>query len=181
MIRLIDVFNKNGKILTKDATILKDNVALVSGVKLNNPTPGTTITLNDEKTQEDFIGLLKSIKENEFDLVTEIILTEQKTFKLVYEDRITIKLGVTDDFDKKILLAKASIEKENQINPYSEGVLDLEIEPYAYFKSGEEEELTIAPEYVTDGEGNVVTDSEGHYVTHPSSTASDDNEQQEDE
>ena len=33
----------------------------------------------------------------------------------------------------------AALEKENEINAYSEGTLDLKTEPYVYFKSGSEE------------------------------------------
>ena len=33
----------------------------------------------------------------------------------------------------------AALEKENEINAYSEGTLDLKTEPYVYFKSGSDD------------------------------------------
>ena len=36
-------------------------------------------------------------------------------------------------------LLVAALEKENEINAYSEGTLDLKTEPYVYFKSGSED------------------------------------------
>ena len=57
-----------------------------------------------------------------------------------YDDRITIKLGTADNVVVKLKRAMAAIEKENQINSYEEGVLDLRTEPYAYFSPGEETE-----------------------------------------
>ena len=45
-----------------------------------------------------------------------------------------------------------SFLKENEINSYSEGVLDLRTEPYAYFSPGEEE--TTGQQKPTDKNGD---------------------------
>ena len=161
-----------GKVLDKDASMLRENVAIVSGVQLKDVAEGEVVSLGDEALNEDFMTILSTLKEASFDGVTEIKLTEDKEFKLIYEDRITIKLGSTENLALKLQRAKAAIDKENLINPYAEGVLDLKTEPYAFFKNGAEEEETLPSVYVTDEEGNAVTDENGELVTIPAESTS---------
>lgn len=154
----------SGKVLDRDAKMLRENVAVVSGVALKGAPQGQKISLDNETVTGDLITILSEIKKSKFNGVTEIILKDNE-FKLLYEDRITIKLGAMTNLDVKLQRAKAAIDKEDKINPYSEGVLDLKTEPYAYFKLGAEEEITLPQEYVTDEEGNAVTDENGEYLT----------------
>lgn len=157
--------DETGKVLDKNAAMLRENVAVVDGVKLKKSDEGEIVALENEKLTEDFITIVSTLKESKFNGVTEIILDASGEFKLLYEDRITIKLGATENLTAKLKRAKAAIDKENQINPYSVGVLDLKTEPYAYFKAGEEEEFTIAPQYVTDENGKLLTDENGDFMT----------------
>lgn len=159
------LIDDTGKVLDKDARMLRENVAVVSGAQPDNVTEGEVLSLGKEDVDEDFLTVLSTLQKSEFDGVNEIILTKDGEFKLIYEDRITIKLGSMENLDLKLQRAKVAIDKENQINPYSEGVLDLKTEPYAYFKAGAEEEESLPPEFVTDEEGNLVTDENGDYVT----------------
>lgn len=157
--------DETGKVLNKNASMLRENVAVVSGVQPKNIVEGEKISLGKEDINKDFSTVLSTLKSSDFKGVTEIVLTQKGEFELVYEDRITIKLGSMENLDLKLQRAKVAIDKENRINPYSEGVLDLKTEPYAYFKNGAEEEVTKSPLYVTDEDGNVVTDVNGELVT----------------
>lgn len=152
----------DGKVLDRDASMLRDNVAVVNGVKLKNVVEGEIIELNNAETTEKFIALLANIKDSGIDLITEINLVESGEYELRYDDRITIKLGSGDNAEKKLKLAVAALKQENEINPYAEGVLDLRTPPNAYFKSGEE--TTTEP--VTDAKGEtIVQTSEGESTT----------------
>ncbi len=162
-----------GKVLDTGATMLRENVAVVSGVKPKNVVKGEMISLGNEDVDDDFKIMLSTLKADNFRGVTEIVLTKDNEFKLIYEDRITIKLGSMNNLSVKLQRAKAAIDKENKINPYSEGVLDLKTEPYAFFKAGAEEEETIPSQFVTDEQGNVVTDANGDFVTKPSESMSE--------
>ncbi len=160
-----------GKILDNNATMLRENVAVVSGVSPKSATEGELVSLGNKDITSDFITIISALRENEFNGVTEIRF-EKNEFKVVYQDRIIIKMGAMENLEVKLQRAKAAIDKENQMNPYVEGVLDLGTEPNAYFKAGEEEDVTISPEYVTDAEGNVVTDKNGAFLTTAPNTTS---------
>ena len=71
----------------------------------------------------------------------------------------------------------AAIEKENEINSYSEGVLDLKTEPYAYFSPGEEETTGQQKPSDQKGENPSTTDVSGAETTENSEVGnSQDNE-----
>ena len=59
--------------------------------------------------------------------------------KIKYDDRITFAVGSLTNIETKLARGVAALEKENEINAYSEGTLDLKTEPYVYFKSGSED------------------------------------------
>lgn len=147
----------NGKVLDNDASMLRESVALVSGVSAKDVTEGETVVLSNESITEDFITLLKGINESGTTLLTGIDYTKSGEFELRYDDRITIKPGSVDNISVKLKRAMAAIEKENEINSYSEGVLDLKTEPYAYFSPGEEE--TEPPKTTRKDEDNVKGDT----------------------
>lgn len=133
------LLDETGKVLDKDSQMLREGVAVISGVSLKSAVEGEIISLKTEELTESFIITLRSIKKSGLNLLTKINISKNGEIELEYDERIAIKLGSTTNIDKKIERAKAALDKENEINPYSEGVLDLKTEPYAYFSAGREE------------------------------------------
>ncbi len=136
------LIDETGKVLDKNSTMLKEGVAVVKGVSPEKTDEGQIISLKTQDLTNTFITALQSIRNSDFKLVTEIILEKNGEVSMMYDDRIKVKLGSTANIDRKIERAKAAIDKENEINPYTEGVLDLKTEPYAYFSAGMEEKET---------------------------------------
>lgn len=152
--------NADGKVLDRNAAMLRDNVAVVTGAALKGAPEGERIIVGSEQETDDFVALLKSIAGSGIKNVTEINLTDTGEYELKYDGRITVKLGSIENIDIKLKRAVAALEKEDEINIYSEGVLDLKTEPYVYFDPGEDEEKkpdTTAP--VTDENGEPVQES----------------------
>ncbi|MBR6391650.1 MAG: hypothetical protein IKS12_00030, partial [Eubacterium sp.] len=52
---------------------------------------------------------------------------------IVYDSRITIKLGTLDNLENKIYSALTAIEKLNESNPQAEGVLTVTDNKQVYF------------------------------------------------
>ncbi len=165
--------DETGKVLNRNASMLRENVAVVTGASLKSALLGDKISINNEQTTDNFISILAGLKNSGLSDITEINLSSENEFKLIYQDRITIKLGTMQNIETKLQRAKVAIDKENKINPYSEGVLDLKTEPYAYFKTGADEAVTISPVFVTDENGEMVTNEAGEYVTVDSSSMSE--------
>ena len=132
------LLDETGKVLDKNASILKENVAVINNVKLKEYIEGEKVVLTDEKKTETLIKLFEAIKNADMQLLTEIDLKNVNDIKIKYDDRITFAVGSLTNIETKLARGVAALEKENEINAYSEGTLDLKTEPYVYFKSGSE-------------------------------------------
>ena len=152
------LLDETGKVLDKDSQMLREGVAIVKGVPFKTINEGEVVSLKNEELTESFITVLQSIKKSGLNLLTEINILKNGEVQLEYDERITIKLGSTVNIDKKIERAKVALDRENEINPYSEGVLDLKTEPYAYFSAGKEE-TTKKTEPETKNNGESTTSS----------------------
>lgn len=130
------LLDETGKVLDKNASILKENVAVINNVKLKEYIEGEKVVLTDEKKTETLIKLFEAIKNADMQLMTEIDLKNVNDIKIKYDDRITFAVGSLTNIETKLARGMAALEKENEINSYSEGTLDLKTEPYVYFKSG---------------------------------------------
>ena len=133
------LLDETGKVLDKNASILKENVAVINNVKLKEYVEGERVVLTDEKKTETLLKLFEAIKNVDMQLLTEIDLKNINDIKIKYDDRITFAVGSLTNIETKLARGVAALEKENEINAYSEGTLDLKTEPYVYFKAGEEE------------------------------------------
>lgn len=134
------LLDETGKVLDKNASILKENVAVVKGVKLSEYEEGARASFTNEKKTEALLELLEAIRKSGLELLTEINLKNINDIKIKYDDRITFEVGSLANIETKLARGVAALEKENEINSYSKGTLDLKTEPYVYFKSGNEEE-----------------------------------------
>lgn len=130
--------DENGKVLDRDADMIRDGVAIVGGVQLKGAPQGGTVKLNNDDVTNRFIELLGAVKQSGIQQLTGITYTKRGTFELKYDDRITVKIGSFTNLLHKLRLAKAAIEKENDINSYSVGTLDVSVEPYVYFSAGKD-------------------------------------------
>ncbi len=133
------LLDETGKVLDKNASILKENVAVINNVKLKEYIEGERVVLTDEKKTEDLIKLFEAIKNTNMQLLTEIDMKNINDIKIKYDDRITFAVGSLTNIETKLARGVAALEKENEINAYSEGTLDLKTEPYVYFKSGSDD------------------------------------------
>ncbi len=134
------LIDETGKVLDKNASILKENVAVIKGVKLKEYEEGAMVSFTDAKKTEILLELLGAIKKSGLELLTEIDLKNINDIKIKYDDRITFEVGSLTNIETKLARGVAALEKENEINSYSKGTLDLKTEPYVYFKSGQEED-----------------------------------------
>ncbi len=131
--------DETGKVLDNDASVLRENVAIVNNVKLKEKNEGERVVFTNEKKTETLITLLEALKKSGLELLTEIDLKNVNDIKIKYDDRITFEVGSLTNIETKLARGVAALEKENEINAYSKGTLDLKTEPYVYFKSGSEE------------------------------------------
>ncbi len=126
-----------GKVLSENASMLRDNVAVVSGLKLKSAKAGEIISLSDEKSTENLLQLLTAVKSSGIELLTDVSLDKDGNWILIYDDRITVKVPADEGLETELKRAVEILNTENERNPYTEGVLDLTMGDNGYFKPGE--------------------------------------------
>lgn len=133
------LLDETGKVLDKNASILKEGVAVINNVKLKECIEGEIVVFTNKNQNEAFVKLFDAVKKADVQLLTEVDLKDINNIKIRYDDRITFEVGSLVNIETKLARGFAALEKENEINPYAEGTLDLKTEPYVYFKSGSED------------------------------------------
>jgi cell division septal protein FtsQ len=153
------LINEKGKVLDDSADIINDGIPVVTGVEVVNFKKGEIITFKNKENGDILIELLKAVTKAGVDRLTEIDVTDTSEIFMKYDNRIKILVGSSVNLETKILRAASAIERENEINQYEIGVLDLRTEPRVYFKAGSDETTTQAATDVTEtGENNDSSD-----------------------
>lgn len=134
------LLGSSGRVLDSDAKMLKESVPLIDGVAVKGCTEGKVISLADSKKQEALLSLLDAIEQSGIKLLTDIKINDISNIKLIYDGRITVKVGDTSDILNKLKRAAASIEKENEMSLATVGVLNVKTAPNSYFSPGEDDE-----------------------------------------
>lgn len=148
------LIDPDGKVLSLSSAILKENVALISGITLDSPEEGSKITSKEASKCDALKAVLLGIKNSGIAGISGIDISNPDDIVLKYDFRISLKIGAASNAEKKLERAKAVLEKEDKINNKSIGTLDLRSEPYSYFRPGAE---TTEPE----SESAAVTENNG--------------------
>lgn len=122
----------NFKVLETSAKKKKNSVA-VNNVKIKSAVPGQTVELSSDKIQANLLELTKTISDLKLDKITAIYSTDINNNFMVYDSRITLKLGTLDNLENKIYSALTAIEKLNESNPQAEGTMTVTDNKQVYF------------------------------------------------
>lgn len=128
------VISTAGKVLEL-ADKMPKNCTQIKGVKLTQAEVGKNLTYADPSQQSVLQSLTASLSANGMTGVTAIDLTKTYRILVVYDNRITLNLGLASDMDKKFRFAK-SILDSGKIKSSEKGVLDLSTsadDDHAYF------------------------------------------------
>lgn len=87
--------------------------------------PGTQIKFKDENIGECLSKLASCVKANSFDEITAIYSKGLNDNYVVYDKRITFKLGSCSNLDDKIYQCLTACEKLNESNPNASGTMTI--------------------------------------------------------
>lgn len=136
------LLDKNGKVLEKDLEIIDENIILANLGEINSVEIGEIISLKEEKTFAKLSAVLTECENVGIREITSVDLSDIYNIKLVYQGRITLELGETDEnnLNSKLALGKAAIEKQNEENNLYRGTINLTVDGKGYWS--EEVETT---------------------------------------
>lgn len=118
------VMSTTGKILQKTRQPEKAGLCLVTGVQLESPTVGKTAKFSSEETKKPLILALNTFLENDIlEEIGTVCLEELYDITFTYTDRFTVKIGTTDDLDRKIRYMQTLITEK--ISSTARGTIDV--------------------------------------------------------
>lgn len=101
---------------------------LIKGVQVSSAEPGQEVVYEDENVTSIFTELMQAIVDSGLDKITEIDLSYLYKIQLLYDDRITVNLGMPVDFDYKLrVVFKQSLLDREKLTDSDRGTLDLSL------------------------------------------------------
>lgn len=127
------------KVLESGAAVppAMEGIISLDGTPFKSFPVGGVAVLEDEAMLQALTGIIKSLETVGLSKITAIQSVNQSTNFVVYDNRLTIKIGEAVNLDKKLTMAKTSIDStqaDNILNlPETKGILDVTVGKYAYF------------------------------------------------
>ena len=148
---LYAITNSDTKIL-EVSSVIPDGTIMVEGTLGSfNYTIGTKVDFVCEGETDDVRTSLAEISsaldESGFDEISYINVTDNNDIYLIYNDRIIIRLGSSDNLEKKLSLAKKSIDEENKLSSSQYGELDVSASSKAIFAPKDYKDMTTLVEF----------------------------------
>lgn len=138
------LLNKNGKVLESGLEFIGENITLLNMGEIISAEVGANIVAENEKVYDKLLLVSNACEECGIDSITSIDLSDIYNIKLLYQGRITLELGETDNANtyKKLALGKSAIETQNKENEYYRGTINLTVDGKGYWS---EESLISDP------------------------------------
>lgn len=135
------LLDKSGKVLERDLEIIGENIVLANLGEVTSANVGETVVLKNAKTFEKLEKVLAECENVKIKDITAIDLSDIYNIKLVYQGRITLELGETNDnnLHSKLALGKESIDIQDKENNLYRGTINLTVDGKGY----------LSPEVVT--------------------------------
>ncbi|MCD7722510.1 MAG: FtsQ-type POTRA domain-containing protein [Clostridiales bacterium] len=129
------VLDDNFKVLETASEKRPSATVLIACDTVAKADAGYKIEFENDEISQALSSLAAAIKSTSFTEATKIKSNGAGDNYIVYDSRITFKLGSVDDLEEKIYRGLAVCEKLNESNPGAKGTLDLRYDKESYFTS----------------------------------------------
>ncbi len=106
------VVSSSGKMLERSNPKPTGKIPVITGFELKSKKPGQALESKDSLKTDILSELLQYINELHFKRVTYIDMNDRADIKILYDDRIEIKLGSSVDIENKLTGIKAVIDAQ---------------------------------------------------------------------
>ncbi len=121
------------KVLENGVTELPENAVTITNAAINTTVVGQTIVLGDEKMLVNLKEMTAIIRDDQLAEITSISSVDINNNYMVYDNRITFKLGSIDNLETKVFTALTAVEKLNESNAQVKGVMTVTGDKQTYF------------------------------------------------
>ncbi|MBQ3603108.1 MAG: FtsQ-type POTRA domain-containing protein [Clostridia bacterium] len=145
------LIDAGGKVLEIASAEKALEATIVQGIVVSEAVPGQAVVLQEDVPFSYLDTIGKAIASADIDKLTSLNLSDTDYMQALYDGRINIIIGGSDNLTMKLALASEVIKRENSIDPAQYGTIDLTIDDMAYFRP-QEEDAPYAPEEETSAE-----------------------------
>ena len=121
------------KVLELGVSELPEGAITVTNATVTTAVVGQQIVFGDDKTAENLQLLANAVTDLQLTEITGISSIDINNNYMVYEDRITFKLGTVENLENKIYTALTAAEKLNESNPQVSGTMTITDDKQIYF------------------------------------------------
>lgn len=126
-------FDDNFKILEADVKSAPKKGIEVKKIAFENAVVGKEAKVTNSDVVDDIKALMQTVTDLQMKKITAVYSESMVSNYMVYDNRITVKLGETKDIKDKVFTALAAIEKLDESNPGAEGTLTATNSKQIYF------------------------------------------------
>lgn len=127
------LLDDNFKVLEEHAAKAPSGSVEIKKAVVDKATAGTTVELSNKKTLDYLKRICQTINAVNMKKVTAIYSKDINNNYIVYDNRITIKLGAIDKAEQKLYSALAAIDKLEKTNPAAHGEITATSDKQIYF------------------------------------------------
>lgn len=115
------LLDDNFKVLDLAVKKPPKNSVIISKVAFKKKALGEVAEFSSKNANANLPVMIDTIKKLKLDKITEIYCVDKNNNYMVYDNRITIKLGPVTDLENKLYSAYTALEKINETNPQASG------------------------------------------------------------
>lgn len=146
------ITDAQGKTLAMQKNLPDNSKLMILKLKgVVSATPGEVFTFENEEEKKIYDQLVSELTTaGMFKDITEMDLTQQSSIKLVYQGRLRLLLGASDNLSEKIRGGIKAIEQENERNPELIAEVNLTIPKKVFVNPLDSLEPPVAEETATE-------------------------------
>ena len=107
------VISSSGRVLEQSAKPT-GRIPVIKGFELKSKTPGEELASKDSLKTDILSQLLAGIQDNHYKRITNIDMSDRSDIKILYDERIEIRLGSSVDIESKLTQIKAVIDRQRE-------------------------------------------------------------------
>ena len=127
------MLDDNFKVIETKAAKRPKKSIRIKKAELLTAVPGKKAEFSDKKVMECLTELIQAAKAVELEKMSALYSVDINNNYIVYDSRITIKLGTTDNLEDKLYSALAAIQKLDEQNQQAQGELTVGTGKQIYF------------------------------------------------
>lgn len=132
------LLNSSCKVLQNNATVVNDDVILLTAGEITAANPGENVMFANENDKTTIDKVLEAINQSEMTGITEMDISNASNIKITYNNKVILELGSVESIPSKMAFVKKTTEDILEERPNFEGTINFTIDKMSYVREKRE-------------------------------------------